>query len=333
MSNRRQPTPTVEVVEPIEVRAIEWRQRAGHLPPVAVGVNLTYLFRDRNSKFKVAGQAVVADVSGGPFGIDQTLALAKHLPDDLLVRYLALRTRANVAKALRELRGDPRQSPVVLRTGLLADLLQFGISPEETWSFLLNRGAARRKSMALLNESGSPEVRTYDPWVDATEKYELLARVIEHCAEAARLLTRLGPMDMSAALVEHRYVKSFDLSDRENPQLGPKISEAARIGPLPALSPEMTKRTIEELQHIANSLKKYLPIFKQPRRVANPDALRFCRDWPDWAIERAKNPLYAYGAALYSLLFRKVDEGSVTEASFTELCRRERKPTEVTKKD
>jgi hypothetical protein len=334
MSNRRQPSPTVEVVEPIKVRTIEWRRSARHRPPVAIGVNLTYHFRDRSSKFKVAGQTVVADVRGGPFGIEQTLALANHLPDDLLVRFLALWERANVAKALRELGGDPKQSPVVLRSGLLAGLLQFGITPDEPWTFLLNHGAARRKSMALLNLSGTPEVRTFDPWVDATEKYELLDKATAHCSEAAKLLRRLESVDMSTALVEHGYARSFDLGATENPQLGPIIAGGvARIGPLPALPPELTKRTIVELQHIAANLKEYLPIFKQPRRVANPDMPRFCRDWYDLATERAKNPLYAYGAALYSLLFRKPSDPRVTEASFTELCRRARKPTEVTKKD
>src|SRR5258708_3223438 len=143
MSNGRQPAPTVEVVEPIKVRTIEWRRSAD--PPVAVAVNLTYHFRDRNSKIKVAGQAVVADVRGGRFGIDPALALADHLKGDLLVSFLALGIPAHVAKALRKLGGDPEQSPVVLRTGLLASLLQYGITPEETWTFLINHGAARRK--------------------------------------------------------------------------------------------------------------------------------------------------------------------------------------------
>jgi hypothetical protein len=94
----------------------------------------------------------------------------------------------------------------------------------------------------------------------------------------------------------------------------------------PAWPPELTKRMIAELEHLAINLKKYLPLFKRPRnRKANPDAFRFCRDWCDLTNERAANPLYTYGAELYSLPFRKVTEERVTKASFTELCRRARK--------
>jgi hypothetical protein len=330
MSNARHPMPTVEVVEPITVRTIGWRRGARHRPPVAVGVNLTYHFRDPNSEIKVAGQPVVADVCGGPFGIDSTLALANHVPEDLLVKFLALWERPTVAKALRELDGDPKRSPVVLEAGLLAGLLKFGITPDETWTFLLNHGAARRKSLALLNPSGPPEVRTYDPWADATKKRNLLNKTITHCSETARSLRKLQSVDVSAALMALGSAKSFQRGDVENPELGPiDASETFRLGPLPAWPPERTERIITELEQLAIQLKKYLPYFQQPRnRVANPDGPRFCRDWYDVATERAKNPLYAYGATLYSLLFRKV-----TKASFTELCRRARRATELTKKD
>jgi hypothetical protein len=78
---------------------------------------------------------------------------------------------------------------------------------------------------------------------------------------------------------------------------------------------------VAELEHISINLKKYLPVFKQPRhRKADAHAADFCRAWHKLATERTGNPLYTQGAAFYSLVFRKV-----TEASFTELCRRARK--------
>jgi hypothetical protein len=100
-------------------------------------------------------------------------------------------------------------------------MLQYGITPEETWTFLLNHGAARRRGMALLNPSGPPEVRTYDPWADATKKYELLDTAILHCSKAARSLKGLQSVDMSAALMALGYAKSFEIGDTENPQLRP----------------------------------------------------------------------------------------------------------------
>jgi len=313
MSNARKPPPTVEVVDPIIVRAIKWKRGVG-------SVDLSYCFRDPEGN----------TTTGSRFGVDSSLVVADYLADDLLTGFLALAEPRSVTRALRTLAEDPKQKPVVLRSGLLASLLQYGIAPVETWTFLLNHGAARRKGMALLNRSGSPEVRTVDPWAAAGKKYELLDRTIMHCSEAARSLRRLQSVDMSAALVALGYAKSFDLGASENQKLRPITRcEPIRIGPLPAWPPELTKGLTAELEHLAINLKKYLPFVKPPRhRVANPDGPRFCRDWYNLAKHHAKNPLYAYGAPLYSLLFQKVTEGS-----FTELCRRARKATELTKKD
>jgi hypothetical protein len=109
MSNARKPPPTVEVVDPIIVRAIKWKRGVG-------SVDLSYCFRDPEGN----------TTTGSRFGVDSSLVVADYLADDLLTGFLALAEPRSVTRALRALAEDPKQKPVVLRSGLLASLLQYG---------------------------------------------------------------------------------------------------------------------------------------------------------------------------------------------------------------
>jgi hypothetical protein len=71
--------------------------------------------------------------------------------DDLLINFFTLGTSGDIADAIRELSNDPDQESVVLKTGTLASLLRYSITPEEAWCFILNHGAVKRTSAALID--------------------------------------------------------------------------------------------------------------------------------------------------------------------------------------
>jgi hypothetical protein len=307
--------PQYRVLQPITITAIDRTLKGNKL--VATRVYLTYCLQ------RVENDTEFRETSSSPLEAFPNLSFTD---DRLLDRFIALGVRPGIASDLAELSSySPKNKAVILTTGPLARLLQCGIGPVEAWTFLLNHGAARRA--VVLNPVGpnpSDSLRAYKPWASGVQKRKLLDDAIERCSQAARALNKLQSVDMAKALLAHGYVQSPTLEEPPSTRLRMNripASEANRIGPHPALAPQRTKALIAELEWIADELKTYRSVFKQPRhRPADPHAAQFCRDWYALAIVRAGNPLYTQGAALYSLIISKA-----TASSFKELCRRARR--------
>lgn len=287
----------VVILRPLVVTAIEWEDRDYGEEPVAIRVHLTYeLEQTPESRVR----------SGEPLEVFPSLAFHDR---QILWRFIALGVDAKTAGKLLDLCENPKENdPIVLRAGILVDLLSLGITPSEVWVFILNHGAARTSARAIANLKGDiVRVRLYDPWKSARGKRELVRRAIRHCEQTAKTLQRLQSADMSAALAEIGCAKRIEPSGR-------------LAAPHSALAPELAERVIADLRCIADYLKQYISADKQSaHRPADSDAIAFCRDWHRLAKERAGRPLYEAGAELYSLVFSKA-----TPASFERMCRRAR---------
>ncbi len=145
---------TVVVTKPITIETIKWQSKVDSDDYEAVSVGVDYSFCDADGN--TTSRPLV-------FGVDQALTI----PNSLLEKFIALGTSTEVAAALNELSDDPEQDPVVLESGVLAELLQYGITPAETWTFLLNYGAAERTSI-YIRDPERPErhfVRRSNPHV------------------------------------------------------------------------------------------------------------------------------------------------------------------------
>jgi hypothetical protein len=273
MANRRNSD------KPLTIIGIEWRHSRPEDDPQAVRVRFDYSIRDNHTgERRVSGR--------------QELEIPRMLAafnDELLIKFFTLGTSGDVANAIRELSDDPDQESVVLKTGTLASLLRYCITPEEAWSFLLNHGAVRRTSAALIDaDSGPLGLRAYEhPLSDALTRTRI-KKAVAMCKGTAKALTKVQ-----------------------------QISVVPELGPIPPLAPEPTANLITGLKFLAESLAGYLPIFTHvAHRPANPLKMLFCRDWYRLAIERAGTPLYDEGSALYALAFKRDPNTN----SFRTLC-------------
>jgi hypothetical protein len=244
----------------------------------------------------------------------------------LLDRFLELGVRPGVASDLAELGSYPAQNKAVILTkGTLARLLEHGIGPVEAWTFLLNHGAARQRSGAVVDPRTSDimGVTEYDAWARVAETRKLLDDAIQRCSQAAAVLQKLSSVDVAKALVALGRVQLVKLGSLFDPPSRGAAPEAGGAGPHPALAPERTSALIAELEWVTGELKKYRPLFEQAaKRPVDDHSSGFCRDWYALATERAGNPLYAEGAALYSLVI-----SATKPNSFKVLCKRTRKGT------
>jgi hypothetical protein len=209
--------------------------------------------------------------------------------DELLIKFFTLGTSGDVADAIRELSDDPDQESVVLKTGTLASLLRYCITPEEAWCFVLNHGAVRRTSAALIDADFGPlGLRAYEHTLSDALTRTRLKKAVAMCKGAAKALTKVQ-----------------------------QISVVPELGRIPPLAPESTANLITGLKFLAESLAGYLPIFTHAaHRPANRLKMLFCRDWYHLAIERAGTPLYDEGSALYALAFKRDPNTN----SFRTLC-------------
>jgi hypothetical protein len=325
----------VQVLEPITIAAIEWK-RDSEDQWVATRANLEYRFSHDGGAADptflkargLEGDHRIVVSQGGPvvldIGADSELALRDEA---ILERFLCLGVSPELATKIDELCKDPAENdPVRLETGTLAELLSYGIGPVEVWSFLLNHGAARRRSVANASTPDEVQVRTYDPWASTKSKRKRLEDAARACGQAARALRKVQSLDMSAALVAAGQVGSIELQDPRDPDFKIELrrispTDGGAIGPQPALLPKATEALITDLEAVAERLNNYLSVFRIPAyRPPHFDAARFCRDWYALAVERSGGPLYQVGAALYSLVFTETSADS-----FERLCRRARR--------
>jgi hypothetical protein len=308
--------PKVEVLQPIAVTAIE-RRHNGDGEEVVARVHLTYaLTYDGGAAhpsllkaWGIEGESGTTVNEHGPIVLDAHHTLA--FPDDyenardetlrtyssFLQRFIALGTTPSIASSLDRLGDDPAQNePVVLGTGMFAELLRHRITPSELWVFLLSHGGARPKARAIHSPSNPNEitVRKTNPWLDAAKRRKRFEKAIGLCGDTALALRRV----QQDGLWWHQYGIS-----------------------LPPLPPKATEGLISDLERYAEILKEFVVSLKGPaHHPADPDRTLFCRDWYVLAMERAANPLYAAGAALYSLIFAET-----TPDSFAVMCARARK--------
>jgi hypothetical protein len=135
MANRRKSD------KPLNIIGIGWRRSRPEDDPQAVRVRFDYSIRDnRTEEQRVSGRRELE--------IPPMLA---PFNDELLIKFFTLGTSGDVANAIRELSDDPDQESVVLKTGTLASLLRYSITPEEAWCFILNHGAVKQTSAALID--------------------------------------------------------------------------------------------------------------------------------------------------------------------------------------
>ncbi len=304
------------MLQHIKVNAIE-RRRNGDGEEVVARVHLTYALAYDGGPahpsllkaWGIEGEYGTTVNEQGPVVLDAYGTLA--FPDDyesvrdeslrtysgILQRFIALGITPSIVSSLDELGDDPAQNePVVLETGTLAELLGHRITPGELWVFLMNHGGARPKARALRGQTNPNEItfRTTDPWLEAGKRRKRFEKAMGLCGDTALALRRV----QDDGLWWH--------------QLG--------VG-LPPLPPEATRSLISDLERYAEILKEFVGSLKGPaHRPADPDRTLFCIDWYALAMKRAADPLYAVGAALYSLIFSETTAGS-----FEVICARARK--------
>jgi hypothetical protein len=307
----------VEVLEPINVNAIERRPNGEDHEQAVVRVQLSYtliyeegpVHPNLLKAWGIEGEHFTTIKESGPVVLDAYGTLAfrdayESLRDEslrvhsrMLKNFLELGTTPLIVSSLDELGDDPAENkPVVLETGTLADLARYGITPAELWVFLLNHGGARQKARTIFSLTG-PEQATYratDPWLEAGKRRKQLEKAMSLCGATARALRRV----------------------QEDGVWWPTHGIS-----LPPLPPEATTSLISDLQRYTEILGEFVVSLKRPaRRPPDPEKAHFCCDWYALAMERAANPLYAAGAALYSLVF-----GETTVDSFEVMCARARK--------
>jgi hypothetical protein len=281
-TNRHQPLPKVEVIKPLTILGIKWRFDQEEDRNNAVAIRFDYSFRDAEGNTYMSSPGLAIDATS-------------NVPEGLLEAFLASGAPSDTAETLHQMGDEPDQPPTVLETGTLAKLLQHGITPEELWVFLLNHGLethsativhdpyTSKRSFIRYFESLSPRLKTWR-----------LKSAIRSCRQAARSLTKV------------QYINQTD-------QLG-----AAS----PPLAPKRTAELIEDLNLAAEHVKKYMEESRRiPSRPTDPLLAGACRDWYHLAINKAGNPLYSEGAAIYALL----SGGKPNPASFKRLCKRARK--------
>ncbi len=116
--------------KPLTIIGIGWQRNRPEDDPQAVRVRFDYSIRDnRTGEQRVSGR--------GELEVPPMLA---PFNDELLIKFFTLGTSGDVTNAIRELSDDPDQESVVLKTGTLASLLRYCITPEEAWLSYLTTG-------------------------------------------------------------------------------------------------------------------------------------------------------------------------------------------------
>jgi hypothetical protein len=257
------------------ITAVNWRPSDDDGEQIITGASLSYKYKDDNW----------GTVSGGPrLGIETPLA---YSDERLFHNFLRLGLDPGLEAKLDALSEKPEDNdPLVLESGTLAELLHYGIGPTEAWTFLINHGGARRKTMLLLSANildpnAGFVARELDPWPKARRKRELLQTAVLRCSQAARSLCRLQSVDMSEALAAGGAVSALSTSVSGSSQTKAiQPAEARIMGPHTALAGKSTDALIIELERTAKILKSYMPVFRRDRqRPDNPDAAEFCREW------------------------------------------------------
>jgi hypothetical protein len=320
----------VKVEQPITIRTIERKRRDGDSSWEAVRVRLECaVLLDHGEAdpgllkaldWQDACAVTVIERANGAAVLEAYPNLAfrdaserYEIYSNTLERFIKLGTTPDIAAMLDDLSDDPKQEPVVLRTGTLAALLEYGITPTEIWIELLNHGAARLKPTAV-----------FDPWLENGKKSKRLKTAIQYCAQAAKALRKVQSMDMTGPLAALEILRGIELVDSADPLSEVKTvpvrpAKVAEFCPQPALALGKTAQLIADMEQTAKDLGTYLPLLSQPaKRPENLESAEFCRDWYKLATERAGNPLYAQGAALHALVFGR--EPNTT--SFKALCMR-----------
>lgn len=221
MTNRRKSD------KPLTTIGIRWQRNRPEDDPQAVRVRFDYSIRDnRTGERRVSGrQELEIPPMLAPFN------------DELLLKFFTLGTSRDVANAIRELSDDPDQESVVLKTGTLASLLRYCITPEEALSFLLNHGAVRRTSTALIDaDSGPLALRAYEHTLSGALTRTRIKKAVAMCKGTAKALTKVQ-----------------------------QISVVPELGPIPPLAPEPMAKLITGLKFLAESLAGYLPILPTRR--------------------------------------------------------------------
>jgi hypothetical protein len=270
----------VEVLKPITITAIEWKAKEDE-PDCAVTFWLDYLFRDSHGNLTRSG----GKISVGPLAV----------PDGLLESFVTLGTPVNISHAVRKLGEDSaEQEAVELCSGFLAELLEYGITPEELWTFALNHCDARTNAILLHdpNQSKRPVVRRFDADLSLEHQWKRVQRATNLCLQTARALAKVQ-----------------------------RINVAPQLGAVPPLAPNAAEKLILDLLFAAKNLESNRCSFSRlPGRPSNPFSSAFCRDWPELARKHSDGPLYPQGAALHGLIFGTKSR----RASFKALCMRVR---------
>src|ERR1700683_689072 len=174
---KRSNTHEGQVIKLVSVTAVEWRRDSeDQFVPTRAKLDYRFSYDDGVADpgfLKAWGlQGDYRNIvnEGGPVTLDVFDGSLSFEDERILERFISLGVEPEVTAKVAGLRNDPAQNePIVLKTGTLAALLKYGIGPCEAWAFLLNHGAAKPKSMAVLNPLAldKTRVRTFDPWSGA----------------------------------------------------------------------------------------------------------------------------------------------------------------------
>jgi hypothetical protein len=115
------------VIRPLTILSIKWRFDQEEDRNNAVAIRFDYSFRDAEGSTYMSSPGLAIDS-------------ISSVPDGLLEAFIASGIPSDTAETLHQLSDEPDHPPVILKTGTLAELLQYGITPEELWVFLLNHG-------------------------------------------------------------------------------------------------------------------------------------------------------------------------------------------------
>jgi hypothetical protein len=271
----------VEVKEAITVTEAEWRQTDDDLDREMVEVRIDYLILDRDGYSTQGGRKLTFE----------PLQIRKRLLESLVT----LGVDAQTAGKIGALRGKCDEHPIEVRSGVLAELLQFGLTPSEIWVFLLNHGGAKQTSVFLFNPGAREKffVRKFDTDLDLKSQKTRFKQALDLCRRTARALEKVQ-----------------------------RLTICPEYGLIPPLAPTATAQLIESLNLNAKQLEACLATLSElSKRPSETHSSAFCRDWYELATQRTGKPLYEQGAKLHSLLFRSKSG----RQSFKTLCMQARK--------
>jgi hypothetical protein len=114
------PLPKVEVVTPLTLLSIKWRFDQEENRNNAVEIRFDYSFRDaEGNTYKGSPGLAIDAISSVQSGLLEAFTTS-GLPSD-------------IAEMFHRLRDEPGEPPLVLETGTLANLLEYGITPNSPW--------------------------------------------------------------------------------------------------------------------------------------------------------------------------------------------------------